>query len=125
MPTVNINPQMVSEVAKDRSYFETSGGGVTVVLGVGVVPGSGDKFAIAPTATSVDADFLGITELGVPAQINTGNPVDVDGFAPGASLGAFSAGPAVPSEVIALTGVRFRKTTSSAGLTVVRVNRPV
>ena len=136
-------------------------GGVRVALGVGVVPGSADRFAVAPDAATVDADFLGITELGVPAQINTGRDPNLsDGFAPGATLsvmrkgdiwveaegavsfngqafmriatplagqvlGAFSAGPAVPGEVIALSGVRFRKSTSSAGLTVVRVNRPV
>jgi hypothetical protein len=71
-------------------------GGVDLELGVGVVPGSSQEFAVAPGAGTVDADFLGITIAGtVDIMVNDGLSTSRDVFAPGCSVSVMEEGTCV------------------------------
>lgn len=70
----------------------TAAGGTDIGLGLAVVSGTAQNFCIAPTAGSVAADFLGVTERSLASQINRGIPTDVDSFEPGNSVSVLSRG---------------------------------
>lgn len=70
----------------------TAAGGTDIGLGLVVVSGTAQNFVIAPTVASVAADFLGVTERSLFAQINRGIPTEVDAFEPGNTVSVLSRG---------------------------------
>ena len=87
-------------------------GGVSLPLGVGVVPGSAAEFAVAPSAGKTDADFLGITIMGtVEIMVNDGLATSLSVFAPGCSVSVMEVGACVvqTEDAVAFNGPVFMR----------------
>ncbi len=70
----------------------TAAGGTNIGLGLVVVPGSSQELAVPPTGSSAAADFLGITERSLMAQVNRGIQTETDAFEPGDEMSVLRSG---------------------------------
>lgn len=107
----------VVSVALEQNAITTvatiqAAGGTDIALGVGVVPGSSADLAIAPSAGSVDADFLGVTIKGtVEISVNDGLSTSESVFAPGCSVSVMEEGACVvmTEDAVAFNGAVFMR----------------
>jgi hypothetical protein len=67
-------------------------GGVDFQLGVGVVQGSADDLGAAPSASTVDADVLGFSVIGMETRVAEGLSTNVDVISPGGVISTMRMG---------------------------------